>query len=88
MATELEILKFAIEKYPQRVEAAAADRLLIDSARQSAKRPAYLKLAVPDEVVKSVRGPAGSKDIVLLVKVPREIESRAESRIVLPNEVD
>ena len=88
MANEIEILRFALEKYPERIEAAAAERLLMDSARQSAKRPAYLKLAVPDEIVKSVRGPAASKDVVLLVKVPKEVESRAESRIVLPGEVD
>lgn len=87
MATETDILRFALDKYPERVSAAPVEGLLMDSARQNAKRPAYVKLAVPDELVKSLRGAAQSDEMVLLVSVPREIESRADSRIVLPNEV-
>ena len=87
MATDAEVLKFALEKYPEKVSAAPVARLLMDSARQNAKRPAYIKLAVPDELVKSLRGASESSEILLLVSVPREVESRAESRIVLPNEV-
>lgn len=87
MATEMETLKFALEKYPERVSATPVGKLLMDSARQNAKRPAYVKLAVPDGLVKALRGSAESDDIVLLVSVPREIESRAKSKILLPNEV-
>ena len=87
MATDMDTLKFALEKYPERVSATPVEKLLMDSARKNAKRPAYVKLAVPDEVVKALRGSAERTEMVLLVSVPREIESRADSRIVLPNEV-
>ena len=81
-------LTFALEKYPDRVEIATAESLIMESARQNAKRPAYLKLAVPDEVVKSLRGRQADRDLVLLVRVPREILKRESSPIVLPGEVD
>lgn len=87
MATDMDTLKFALEKYPERVSAIPVERLLMDSARKNAKRPAYVKLAVPDELVKALRGSAERNELVLLVSVPREIETRANSRIVLPNEV-
>jgi hypothetical protein len=79
-------LAFALEKYPQQVEAVPLRRLLLDSARENPKRPAYVKLAVPDEVVKSVRGSAEDGDLVLLVRVPKEVLQRQGSRIVLPGE--
>lgn len=87
MANELETLKFALDKYPERVSATPVKRLLMDSARQNAKRPAYVKLAVPDNLVKALRGSAEGEEMLLLVSVPRELESRAKSPIVLPNEV-
>jgi len=79
-------LQFALEKYPQRVEIAPARDLLMDSARKNDRRPAYVKLAVPDEVVKALRGQRESQDVVLLVRIPAEITERAGSRIVLPGE--
>jgi hypothetical protein len=88
-ATEsaLKLLRFALEKYPEKVEIAPIEQLAVDSARQNPKRPAYVKLAVPDEVVKALRGSRESRDMVLLVRVPRDIQERAESPIVLPGEV-
>ena len=67
------ILRFALEKYPERVESLPVAQLVIDSAREKPKRPAYVKLAVPDAVVQAVRNPA-------------EIGDRVDSRIVLPGE--
>lgn len=87
MATEMETLKFALDKYPERVSATPVKRLLMDSARQNAKRPAYVKLALPDDLVKALRGTTETEEVLLLVSVPRELESRADSRIVLPGEV-
>ncbi len=86
MADHLTTLKFALEKYPEKVEAAPVAELVMDSARQSSKRPAYLKLAVPDAVVQSLRG-SRTGDVYLLVRIPGEIGERADSRIVLPGEV-
>ena len=83
----LKSLQFALEKYPERVEIAAARDLVIDSARQNARRPAFLKLAVPDDLVKAVRGSRRDQGVLLLVRIPTEVSERAESRIVLPGEV-
>ena len=91
MAVDNEELKsalaFAIEKYPHQVELAAVEDLPLDSARQTDKRPAYLKLAVPDETVKTLRGRRTPTDHLLLVRVPRALADRAASPIILPNEV-
>ena len=83
----IQALAFALEKYPERVEIAGLRELLLDSARQNAKRPAYVKLAVPDEVVKALRGSRESDDMVLLVRIPKAVQERAESPIVLPGEI-
>ncbi|HYL06504.1 MAG TPA: hypothetical protein VE075_10715 [Thermoanaerobaculia bacterium] len=81
-------LSFALEKYPNRVELMPMQELVIESARQNAKRPAYVKLAVPDEVVKSLKGAhQADHDLLLVVRVPREVLQRADSRIILPGEV-
>jgi len=81
-------LTWALEKYPERVELMAMQELMLESARQNSKRPAYVKLAVPDDLVKSLKGaPQADRDLVLVVRVPREVLRRAESRIILPGEV-
>lgn len=81
-------LTFALEKYPDRVDLMPMQELVIESARQNPKRPAYVKLAVPDEVVKSLKGAShADRDLVLVVRVPAEVLQRAESRIILPGEV-
>lgn len=79
-------LQFALDKYPQRVELAPVRDLMMDSARQNDRRPAFVKLAVPDEVVKALRGQRDNQDMVLLVRIPAEINERVDSRIVLPGE--
>jgi hypothetical protein len=80
-------LEFALEKYPQRTQVAPVVELMIESARQNAKRPAWIKLAVPDELVKSLRGGKEAGDLLLLVQIPRDVLERVDSRIVLPGEV-
>lgn len=87
MDDALTALRFALDKYPEKIELVPVEKLVIDSARQNEKRPAYLKLAVPDEMVKSVRGKREDRDVVLLVRIPSDVLSRADSRIVLPGEV-
>ena len=79
-------LAYALETYPEKVEIAPVDQLMLESARQNDKRPAYLKLAVPDAMVKQLRGQREQRDLVLLLRVPREVLERAESPIILPNE--
>ncbi len=88
MKDPLQSLGFALEKYPEKVTATPLDTLLMESARQNKKRPAYIKLAVPDEMVKALRGsPDLRKELLFLVSVPKEVQERAESRIILPGEV-
>ena len=87
MQSPLKALSYALEKYPERVEMVPVEELVTDSARQNPKRPAYITLAVPDEVVKSLRGSREDRDLLLLVRVPKEVQERSESLIVLPGEV-
>ncbi len=88
MNDPLQSLAFALEKYPEKVQATPVDQLLMESARQNDKRPAYVKLAVPDDVVKALRGSSDKrKDLLFLVSVPKEVQERSESRIILPGEV-
>ncbi|MEE8523344.1 MAG: hypothetical protein V3T72_05390 [Thermoanaerobaculia bacterium] len=87
MKNPLESLAFALEKYPERIEIAPVEELMVDSARQNPKRAAYVKLAVPDEVVKALRGSADKRrDLLMLVQIPKEVLERSESRIILPGE--
>lgn len=77
-------LKYALEKHPEKVEAVDVRELLMESARQNPKRPAYVQLAVPDDVVKGLRGRRDDGDMVLLVRIPKDVLERQESRIILP----
>ncbi len=86
MEDSLKALRFALEKYPERVETSPLAELVIDSAREKPKRPAYLKIAVPDAVVQAVRAPKQGGDSYLVVRIPAEISERVDSRIVLPGE--
>lgn len=86
--TVLQALTFALQNYPERVEAIPIEELVLDSARQNAKRPAFLKVAVPDDVVKSLRGSADRRQtLVLMVSIPKDVQERSDSLIVLPGEV-
>ena len=90
MQSPLKNLAFALEKYPERVEAVPIQELVTESARKNDKRPAFVKLSVPDEIVKQLRGRPGDArdgDLVLLVRVPKEVLQRQDSLIVLPGEV-
>jgi hypothetical protein len=87
MKPPLEALQFALEKYPQKVEVVPLEQLVTETARENPRRPAWAKIALPDELVKSLRGGDAEGDLVLLVRVPREVLARSESSIVLPGEV-
>lgn len=88
MQNPVKTLLYALDKYPEKVAMVPIQELLMESARKNDKRDAYVKLAVPDEVVKSLKGSRGEeKDLVMLVIVPKEVQQRSESLIVLPGEV-
>jgi hypothetical protein len=83
----LEPLLKALEKYPQRVEVVPLRELVVESARENDKRPAFVKLHLPDEVVKGLRGRVEEQDLLLVVRVPREVLQRAESNLILPGDL-
>lgn len=87
MQNPLKALSYALEKYPEQVDVLPLAQLVTESARQNPKRPAFVKLDVPDELVKSLRGRPDDQDLVLIVRVPKEVLGRSESLIVLPGEV-
>ncbi len=88
MQNSVKPLLYALDKYPEKVEMIPIQELLVESARKNDKRDAYVKLAVPDEVVKGLKGSRGEeKDLVMLVIVPKEVQQRSESLILLPGEV-
>jgi hypothetical protein len=88
MQNPLKTLSYALDKYPEKVAMIPLQELLIESARKNDKRDAYVKLAVPDEVVKGLKGSRNEeKDLVMLVIVPKEVQQRSESLILLPGEV-
>lgn len=86
MSDALKALAFALEKYPEQIEAVPLSELVVDSARENSRRPAFVKVSVPDEVVKGLRGGGSDNDLLLLVRLPREVLERSESRIILPTE--
>jgi hypothetical protein len=78
-------LAFALDKYAQQVEVVPLSELVMESARENPRRPAFVKIALPDEAVKALRG--GGGDTLLLVRIPQEVEARSGSSIILPGEV-
>jgi hypothetical protein len=79
-------LDFALDQFPQQVEVVDLRQLVADSARQNDKRPAWITLNVPDEVVKTLRGRSAEGDLLLLVRIPKQVRERQGSRIILPGQ--
>lgn len=88
MSDPREALRYTLEKYPERLGLLPVEQIMLDSARGNEKRPAYVKLAVPDEMVKALRGSADRRqDVFLLVSIPKDVLERSESSIILPGEL-
>ena len=82
-----DFLAFAVANYPGKVEVGDARDAYVDSKREQTGSPATLTLACPDEVALALRNaPNKATCRYLMVKIPRSIERRAESRLVLPGE--
>jgi hypothetical protein len=83
MTHDARIFRAAIQS--GKYDVAPLGRLIMDAARQNEKRPAWVKLAVPDALVLAAKHPpAGPRIRAYLVIVPAEVEERLESRIILP----
>lgn len=81
---EAKRLKEFLEKFPNAVEIVPMESIVIDSTRGTADRPGSLKLAMPDAVVKNLRGDPAKRDIFLLVHIPHDLVEREASPIILP----
>lgn len=56
----------------------------LESARQNEKRPAWIRMAVPDDFVKSIRGAEEKQPVFAIVVIPSDIRQQAESPIIQP----
>jgi hypothetical protein len=81
---EAKKLREFLDKYPNAVEIVPLEEVVVDSARGSADRPGTLKLAIPDAVVKNLRGDPSKRDTLLLVHIPHDLVEREASPIILP----
>lgn len=58
-----------------------------EPANEDLGTPAYIKVAVDDNIVMSLNGPPEKSPVILfLVGVPTQVYERAQSRIVLPGD--
>ena len=73
-----------LEKFPNAVEIVSVEEILLDSSRGGAEGRGTVKLALPDDVVKNLKGDPERRDTLLLIHIPRDIVRRAESPIILP----
>lgn len=57
---------------------------ILSARRQSDPKPAALQIAVPDEVVKNVRGDAERRDLIFMVRIPAAFVKALQSPIIQP----
>ena len=82
------LLVYGLVKHPEKIGIKDLRGVVAGSGRKNDKREAWVKLSVPDDVVKALRGPRElAESDYVLVAIPREVKERAESRIILPDEV-
>lgn len=87
MNNDMLYIKGVFEKYPEKITVVDIETSITDSAREGKERPAYLKIAVPDGIVKNIRGTSDRRDRYFLVIIPNEVKNREESRIILPGDI-
>ncbi len=82
-----DLLNFALEKHSGAVAVCDVRDYCLDSVRGRDGGPGKLTAQMPDNIVQSLRGPADKAGFRLLyVAIPRRVEERASSRIVLLGE--
>ena len=81
---EAKKLKEFLEKFPNAVEVVPLESVVTAPTRGTADRPGVLKLAVPDAVVKNLRGDPSRRDVFLLVHISHDLVEREASPIILP----
>lgn len=71
-AEVLSLLHVAERFHMPDIEAVPLNALVMDTARQNDKRPAYIKVYVPDSWTLSLRGDQALQDVFVAVRIPRE----------------
>ncbi len=89
----LKLIAYTAQHHPKKLGILPLRDALMDMARQNGKRPAYLKIAVHDDVVKNLKGDEERMDSYYLVLIPRDVAEEAKrggplvlepGRLVLP----
>lgn len=68
-----QLLTRAMAQHSGRLSLFSIEGLLMDAARQNEKRPAYIKIATTDSVVKNLYGDPRFLDSYLMVRIPRDV---------------
>ena len=87
MKTPIDLINYAIKNMPEETEILPVGSIVMDAARQNDKRPAYIKIAVPDRMAQNLKGDSEKRDLLLLFKIPRAAVDEIESPIVRPDRV-
>jgi hypothetical protein len=72
-----------LEKYKTMIEIVELEKVMIDSTRGKEGRSGTIKIAVPDEVIKNIRGSSEKRDLILILRIPNEIKKKMESPIII-----
>lgn len=87
MSTVADLLAYALKHYAGQCRVHDARACYADSKRGKDGLEGTVTLHVPDEILLALRGPpADERFKLLLVVVPRDVEERSESLILLPGE--
>ncbi len=82
-----DLLAYALRHYAGQCKVHDARNCYVDSKRGKDGAEGTVTLHVPDEILLALRGPpADERFKLLLVTVPREVEERSRSLIVLAGE--
>lgn len=79
-----EFLSLAMTKHLDDVECVSAGALIMDIGRANDKRPAYAKIAVPDDWIKNIKGDEKLRDIYVMSRIDRSVLNKASSVLILP----
>jgi hypothetical protein len=79
---------YAMRNCPQKIQVTLVEDVLLGSTRGNeavGKAPA-MELELTPEQAKNLRGDAARRDLLLLIRIPRDVVDRSKSSIILPGE--
>ena len=78
------LLVRAIELGVEGLQVYAVTPHVCELRRKNGKREASVTVSVPDETIVNLRGEVGRRDLLLFIRIPREVVERLETPIILP----